>query len=270
VPERLAEIDGLRIRYLDEGDGAPLILLHGASLGSSCDVWTEILSMLAARGLRAIAPDLPGFGGSDNPEDPSLGYRTRFVGAFMDALSLANARIVGHSQSGRIAVSLAMKAPARVSGIVVVGTASLLPPLPGAEKSGDGDEGGETEPSLDDCRALLESQLFDRSRATPERVAVRHRMSIGKNFAAFRARQAAKSAGKGEKRDAPAWQRLRDVTVPTRLVYGMQDRAARPRSAIAKELDPSLDLHLVDRCAHLAMWDAPETLSSLIAAPPTR
>jgi len=55
------------------------------------------------------------------------------------------------------------------------------------------------------------------------------------------------------------------VTVPTRLVYGMQDRAAKARSALAKEHMPSLDLHLIDRCAHLVMWDAPEALSSLIA-----
>jgi len=263
--ERFVDAGGLRVRYLEEGDGAPTLLLHGASLGSSCDVWSEIVSRLAAHRLRVIAPDLPGFGGTDSPLDPSLGFRTRFVLQLMDVLGLADARVVGHSQSGRIALTLATKDPARVPRIVVVGTASLLPPLPGVEKEpGDGDEGSASEPTLDACRALLEGQLHDPSQATSDRVALRHRMSLGKNFEAFRARQEAKRA-KEEKKETAPWQRVHEVTVPMRLIYGMQDRSAVARTAIAKESNPGLDLHLVDRCGHLVMWDAPEALTTLAA-----
>ncbi len=55
-------VDGLNIRYLEEGSGVPAILLHGASLGSSADVFRRNLKELAAGGIRAIAFDLPGFG----------------------------------------------------------------------------------------------------------------------------------------------------------------------------------------------------------------
>ena len=57
VKENLIEVEGLRIRTLEEGSGPAVLLLHGASLGSSADVWTGNLPELAARGLRVIAYD---------------------------------------------------------------------------------------------------------------------------------------------------------------------------------------------------------------------
>jgi pimeloyl-ACP methyl ester carboxylesterase len=75
--ESFIEVGGLRIRYFEEGAGAAVVLLHGASLGSSADVWTGNLPALAAHGLRIIAFDQPGFGLSDNPEDCSVGLRAR-------------------------------------------------------------------------------------------------------------------------------------------------------------------------------------------------
>ena len=86
--------------------------------------------------------------------------------------------------------------------------------------------------------------------------------STGKNFAAFLARRAAKSGEKKEK-SSPPWERLRDVAVPMRLIYGKQDRAAAARAAILVQHMPAIDLHLVDRCAHMVMWDAPAELTRL-------
>jgi len=48
VKENFIEVEGLNIRYLEEGAGPPVLLLHGASLGSSADVWAGNLSGLAA------------------------------------------------------------------------------------------------------------------------------------------------------------------------------------------------------------------------------
>jgi pimeloyl-ACP methyl ester carboxylesterase len=243
-------------------------LLHGASLGSSADVWTGNLSDLAARGLRVIACDQPGFGLSDNPEDLSVAYRTRFVLAFMDALRLQKARLIGHSQSGRIAVSLALEHGERVPGVVVLGTGSLLPPLPGRGKpdAAEGEEGGVTEPTLEDTRRLLEESLFDRTLITPAALRTRHRMSTGKNFQAFLERSRARGGEKkkGEPEAKPLWKRLGEVPVPLRLIYGREDRGhAAERAALAMKLHPGLDLHLVDRCKHLVQWDAAEEFAAL-------
>ena len=263
--ERFVEVEGLRARYIEEGAGPAVLLLHGASLGSSADVWSHNIADLAARGLRVIAPDLPGFGFTENPDDPSVAFRARFVIALLDALGIDRAHIVGHSQAGQVAVRLAISHPERVNRIVVLGTASMLPPLPDspAGDSAEGDDGTLTEPDIHEVRRRLADTVFDHSKVTPEAVALRHRMSIGKNFDAFLARRAAK--GGERKKDAKAlWQRLDEVTVPMRLIYGRQDRAAERRAAMAKQRFPGLDLHLIDRSRHLVQWDAPGEVAELV------
>jgi 2-hydroxy-6-oxonona-2,4-dienedioate hydrolase len=67
--EKFVQVDGLKTRYLEEGSGPEVLLLHGASLGSSADVWERNLAPLARHGLRALAFDQPGFGLTDNPPD---------------------------------------------------------------------------------------------------------------------------------------------------------------------------------------------------------
>lgn len=262
--DRSTRVDGLSVRYLEQGEGAPVLLLHGASLGSSADVWTRNLPALAAHRLRAIAPDLPGFGGTDNPQDPSVAYRRGFVLALMDALGIERAALVGHSQSGRIALDLAFSHPQRVARVVVLATGSLLPPLPDRKESAtDGEEGPLAEPTPADTRALLEANLHNRSLITPEALELRHRMSVGKNVAAFLARKNA-PRDKGEKGGEPPWQRVAKCPVPLLLLYGEQDRGqAAQRASLARQLNPGLDLRLLPNCAHLVQWDAADAFAEL-------
>jgi pimeloyl-ACP methyl ester carboxylesterase len=259
--ERFIEVDGLRARYFEEGSGPATLLLHGASLGSSADVWAGNLHDLASHGLRTIAPDLPGFGMSDTPTDHSVGFRARFVVALMDKLRIDRAHIIGHSQSGQIAVRLALSQPERLGKIVVLGTASMLPPIEDA--SDEGDEAETAPPTHEQIREQLLATTYDASKVTSEAVALRHRMSTGRNFDAFLARRAAKGTEK-KKDSKPLWQRLDEVRVPMRLIYGRQDRAAERRAALARERYPSLDLHLIDRSRHLVQWDSPAQMASLV------
>jgi pimeloyl-ACP methyl ester carboxylesterase len=265
--ERFIDVDGLRTRLFEEGSGPATLLLHGASLGSSCDVWSGNLQPLAARGLRVIAPDLPGFGETTNSADHSVGFRVRFVLQLLDALGIDRAHVVGHSQSGQLAVRLGIEHPERVGRIVALGTASLLPPLPdsGAGDAAEGDDGGMEEPTPIEVRRQLADTLFDHTRITADAVALRHRMSLGKNFAAFIARRAAKPGDRKTKETKPLWQRLDEVKVPMRLIYGRQDRAAERRATLARQRYPGLDLHLVDRCRHLVQWDSPAEFAALTA-----
>lgn len=261
--EKFVQVDGLKTRYLEEGSGPEVLLLHGASLGSSADVWERNLAPLAAHGLRAIAFDQPGFGLSDNPKDFSVAYRRRFILQFMDALGIKKASLVGHSQAGNMAVGLAFDHTDRISKVVVLATGSVLPPLAeGGKGGGEGEEGGSSEPSLDDTRALLEHNLFNHSLITPEALEKRHRMSVGKNFQAFLERS---KAPRGGGKDAvPVWERLHKLPVPLLMIYGKQDRgSAAARAAALKERYPSLNMHLLDNCKHLAQWDASDEFVSL-------
>ena len=264
--EKYIDLKGpLRARYLEDGSGPAVLLLHGASLGSSSDVWLGNLPDLAAQGFRVIAPDLPGFGLTDNGLDHSVGARVRFIPTLLDALGIDRAHVVGHSQAGQIAVRLAIAHPERVGKVVVLATASMLPPLPdsAAGDAAEGDEGDDSEPTIYETRRRLADSVFDQTRVTPESVALRHRMSTGKNFSAFLARRAAKGGDK-KKDEKPLWQRLDEVKVPMRLIYGRQDRSAERRAALARQRYPTLDLHLLDRCRHLVQWDARREVASLI------
>ena len=262
--EKFVQVDGLKTRYLEEGSGPVVLLLHGTSLGSSADVWERNLAPLARHGLRALAFDQPGFGLTDNPRDYSVAYRRSFILKFMEALGVKKASLVGHSQAGGMATGLAFDHTERISKVVVLATGSLLPPLPAGEKSGagEGEEGGNSEPTLEDSRALLEHNLFNHALITPEVLEKRHRMSVGKNFQAFLER--AKAPRGGGKEAVPIWERLHRLPVPLLMLYGKQDRgSAAARAAALKERFPALNLHLLDNAKHLAQWDAAEEFERL-------
>lgn len=258
--EKSVQVDGLKIRTLEEGSGHPVILLHGASLGSSADVWEKSLNALSRGGFRALAYDQPGFGLSDSPVDYTVSYRTGLIPKFMDALGIGRASLVGHSQAGGMAARIALDHPERVSHLVVVATGSLLPPLPdqsGRGEAREGEEGGETAPTLEDSRRLLEANLFNKSLITPTVLEKRHRMSVGKSFEAFRARSKAREP----QRDAvPLRQRLKEIRAPLLMLYGAQDRgSAAKRCVLLKEMEPAVNLQVIENAGHLLMWDAEET-----------
>jgi pimeloyl-ACP methyl ester carboxylesterase len=265
---KFVQVDGLRTRYIEAGTGPAAILLHGASLGSSADVFERNLQPLANSGVRAIAYDQPGFGLTDNPSDYSVAYRRRFIMLFIDALGLESAALVGHSQAGSMALGLAFEHPRRISKVMVVGSGSVLPPLPeGQKQSGarEGDEGTASEPTIEQTRALLEHNLFDHSLITPEVLETRHRMSVGKNFEAFLKRGQAAQSG-GGKESKPVWQRLTELPCPLLLIFGKNDRGnAYERAALLKEQYPRLNLHVADRCKHLVQWDVADQFHKLAA-----
>jgi len=271
--DRFVAVDGLNIRYLEDGAGVPAILLHGSSLGSSADVFRRNLPVLASSGVRAIAVDLPGFGKSDPAPDLSGGARNSFILRFMDGLGLKRAALIGHSSSGGPAVNIALKHPDRVSHVIVLGTGSLLPPLEAQGTKVGGREGAaqarleermvKKEPTIDDTRALLEANLFHHELITEEELALRHQNSIGPCFEQFVRRHAA--AGEdGGKAAVPLWQRLIELKQPLLLIYGRNDRArAEERAKLLHERYPQLDLHFADGCKHLVPWDAADLFHQL-------
>jgi 2-hydroxy-6-oxonona-2,4-dienedioate hydrolase len=273
--DRFITVDGLNIRYLEEGRGVPAILLHGASLGSSADVFRRNLKELAAGGIRAIAFDLPGFGKSDPTDDLSAKYRKTIILKFMDALKLDKAALIAHSASGNAAASIALEHPDRVSHLIVLGTGSLLPPLDTGGATVGGREGAaqarleermvRQEPSLADTRALLEANLFHRELITDEELQLRHQNSIGPCFAEFvRRHTAASEGGGGGKQAVPLWQRYDELKMPLLLIYGREDRGrAAERVELLRQRYPALNLHVAEGCKHLVPWDAAELFHKL-------
>lgn len=264
--EKYVTVAGLRTRYFEQGSGPAVILLHGASLGSSSDVWRRNLGPLSEQGLRVIAFDQPGFGFSDDPPEWGIGFRTAFILQFMDALGVGKAALIGHSQAGNMAAELAVTHPDRITRLVVLGTGSLLPPLPEGEATkkaagpAEGEEGGDTEPTVAEVKEVLTKNLYHPELATDEEVALRLRVSTGKNHKAFMARNAAGSKNKAKPKDPnkkAMWQRLDEIKQPMLMIYGREDRGqAAKRAELLKQQQPALNLHITPNCKHLVQWDA--------------
>lgn len=127
--ERFFDSDGVRIRYLDLGEGEAVVLLHGFALSAEVN-WglTGLLDSLPEK-YRMLALDQRGHGRSDKPHDPE-DYGLAFVEdviRLLDALEIEKAHVVGYSMGGTLALRLAADHPDRVRS-VVIGGAGWAPP----------------------------------------------------------------------------------------------------------------------------------------------
>ncbi|HWK18640.1 MAG TPA: haloalkane dehalogenase [Solirubrobacteraceae bacterium] len=117
------ELDGLRLAHLDEGEGRPVVFVHGEPTWSF--LWRKVIPPVLDAGHRCIAPDLAGFGRSDKPTDIdwySYDRHTELTAALLEDLDLTDATIVVHDWGGPIGLRLAIEHPERVSRIVVMDT----------------------------------------------------------------------------------------------------------------------------------------------------
>lgn len=116
------EQDGLRLHYVDEGAGSPVLLLHGEPTWSF--LYRKIIPTLAA-GHRVIAPDYFGFGRSDKPTEPDFYTYDRHVASIhrlVEALDLSNLCVVVQDWGGPIGMRLATEQPGRVTRLVIMNT----------------------------------------------------------------------------------------------------------------------------------------------------
>lgn len=121
------EIASGTLHYLDEGSGPPLVLLS-ANPGESRD-YAAVIPALASR-YRVLAVDWPGYGRSPMPAQAahwSAQHLCDVLRAFVDALDLPPVLIVGNSVGGNAAAQLAIDAPHRVRGLVLVAGGGFTP-----------------------------------------------------------------------------------------------------------------------------------------------
>jgi haloalkane dehalogenase len=109
-----AEVGGLRMHYVDEGpeSGQTVLLLHGEPTWSY--LYRHTVPELVAVGLRAVVPDLVGFGRSDKPAataDYSFRAHVEWLSAFVDAVGIADAVVVGQDWGGLLGLRLLAERP---------------------------------------------------------------------------------------------------------------------------------------------------------------
>ena len=112
---------GARVRFVESGDGPPLLLVHGY-LGSHA-VWDDAIDGLSPH-FRTLAPDLPGFGESEKPPAARYPYNVdAFAESLADmiaALDLGRVAVCGHDLGGAVALMMAARHPAMVERLVLI------------------------------------------------------------------------------------------------------------------------------------------------------
>jgi haloalkane dehalogenase len=119
---RYFEAGEIRSFVREDGDGDPVVLIHGVP--SSSFLYRKVIDELAARGLRGVAFDLPGLGLADRP--PDFDYTWTGLGRFarnaVDALGLDRFHLVVHDIGGPVGFELAAAAPERIRSLTVLNT----------------------------------------------------------------------------------------------------------------------------------------------------
>jgi haloalkane dehalogenase len=120
---RYREVEGLRLAHLDEGDGPPVLFLHGEPTWSF--LWRKVIPPVRDAGFRCIAPDFAGFGRSDKPVDMdwySYDRHVALAATLLEDLDLRGATMVVHDWGGPIGLRLAVEHSERIDRLVILDT----------------------------------------------------------------------------------------------------------------------------------------------------
>ncbi len=122
-PRYVDHQDGLRMHYVDEGQGNPVLLLHGEPTWAY--LYRKMIPRLVAAGTRCVAPDYFGFGRSDKPTDRGwYSYDSHYasIERFADELDLRETTLVVQDWGGPLGFRLAVERPERITRLVVLNT----------------------------------------------------------------------------------------------------------------------------------------------------
>jgi pimeloyl-ACP methyl ester carboxylesterase len=236
--EGFVDADGFRIRYLEAGEGEPLVHLHGAG-GPRITPAHAILS----RHRRVVAFEMPGFGRSaENTRTRSMAELAATMAGAAAALGLDGYALMGTSFGGTVALWLALQAPERVRALVLEAPAAMRAP-------------GSTPPSG------TAEEIARRLYAHPERLAADE---LPDPADVARARPLVQRL-RGPDRDPALEARLRALAVPTLVLFGTMDDVVAPTwGREYKALLPDCHLVLVYDAGHGISTDRPEAFADVV------
>lgn len=259
---QLAIPDGT-LAYLDRGTGPPVTCCHGFALAAAS--WTEVAAA-AGPGWRWLLPDHRGHGRTRVPAaaSHSLEAGAEDVLRLWDAVGAERSHLVGYSMGGRLALTLAVRAPERLSSLVVVSAHAGLeaderPPRRAADRAwarrlrreGVG-------PFADAWEALpLLAGVARRSRRARARLARLRRRSRPEGLAA-----SLRDGGAGTM--TPIWERLATVTCPVLVVAGAEDPRYRAHAVRLAARLPHGRVAVVPRCGHAVPAERPYLLGRML------
>lgn len=260
---------GPTLRLLEAGpaEGPPLLLLHGWAV--SAYLWRYNILPLAAAGYRVYAPDLPGHGLSDAPATAGSYTLPRFaehVLALLDALGVERAPVCAQSMAGKIAVRVALDAPARVSQLLLFGPVGfgLIPPWQSLSPLIPTPSGAFIQRFVPRTLvAVVQQRVYGKLGFFTER-------DVDEYWAPSQF-PAVVRANFQMLQEFPwgLWSEitLQALRLPTQVVFGTRDRTVRPKHAqrLAAAL-PQGQLTWITDGGHVVMEEIPERVNALILA----
>ena len=236
-----------RFRWLERGEGEPVLLLHG--LMGEMDHWESALEKLGEF-CRPIALELPIF----DPAlvDLSVPDLAVYVRRFMERLELPPAIVGGNSLGGHVALELALEHSGWVSGLMLAGASGI------SERSVAGRV--PHLPTTAYVRERMEEIFYDPTFVTPQWVESIRRIVTTRHTARRILRMARAT------REHNIGARLGEIRVPTLLVWGKDDRITPPE--VAEQFHAGIrgsQLVYLPNCGHAPMLEHPEAFDAIVS-----
>lgn len=246
------QVEGTRVRYVDVGEGPPVVLLHG--FASSIENWLTVMPKLV-KDHRVIAIDLRGFGWTDRPvADYSPGAQAKLLKAVLDERKVGKVSIVAHSWGSSVALAFALDYPEQVEKLALYDAWVYESQLPSMFHMARAKGLGEV------LFGLFYSERYE-ERLTlgfydPDIVSEALVEDVERAFDRPGTRAAALEAVRGMRFDELE-PRYRTITAPTLLLWGKEDLVTPVAvgEKLVRQL-PNARLKVYPRCGHFPMIEA--------------
>jgi pimeloyl-ACP methyl ester carboxylesterase len=233
-------------KYVDEGQGQVLMLLHG--LFGALSNWEDVVNRFS-KNFRVIIPMLPIY---DMPiKEAGLDGLRKFVEDFVSMKNLNNMIIMGNSLGGHVGLLYTLSNPTKVGKLILTGSSGLFENTMGGSYPRRG--------SYDYIKERVAYTFYDPQVASKELVdeVFETTRSIPK---CMRIVAIAKSAQRNN-----LTQDLHNIKVPTLLVWGLNDTITPPMVGHDfNRLIPNSELKFIDKCCHAPMMEQPEKFNEIV------
>jgi 2-hydroxy-6-oxonona-2,4-dienedioate hydrolase len=235
-----------RFRYIEEGEGEPLVLLHG--LFGALSNFKDLIEYFRHHN-KVVVPMLPLF--ELDLLHTSVGGLQKFVHRFIEHKDYRNVHLLGNSLGGHVALLHVLKHPDRIKSLILTGSSGLF-------ESGMGDSYPKRG-DYDYIRKKTELTFYDPKMATKELVDEVYEI-INTRLKAVKIIALAKSAIRNN-----LGEELNQIKKPTLLIWGNNDAITPP--FVGREfhrLIPASELHFVDKCGHAPMMEVPQEFNLIL------
>ena len=256
---KFVKVGDYNIHYIESGAGEPMIMIHGWLCWGA--YWKKIIPLVKDN-YHVYAPDLLGHGISDKPLGKEVSYGTdaqaQRIIAFMNALGIKKAYLVGHSMGGEIAAKVALAAPDRVKGLVLISAAGMEKTpklLPWHVRLGRAVHLENLAWMMNETiiRINTPSLMFYRENPMPDEFVKDILMT---NLKDMTDRKAMVKATKEGLFQNFMDKRCADIKVPTLIISAKYDIVVRPEMGERySSLIPGAQYVCIDKAGHMAPWE---------------